>query len=70
MKDNWIDFINNGKNCSKSIVQSISFHDEINIRNLISENRSRGECFLERVESIIIRGVELPGNILPGETCQ
>ena len=36
---NFIFFINNGKNCSGSIVQSISFHDELSIENPISENR-------------------------------
>jgi len=32
---NFIFFINNEKDYSKSIVQSISFHDELIIRNLI-----------------------------------
>ena len=36
----------------------------------MSENRSRGKCFLERVESILTRGVELPRNILLGKACQ
>jgi len=36
----------------------------------MSENGSRGECFLERVESITIGGVELPENFLLGEACQ
>ena len=38
---------------SKSIVQSISFHDELSIGNSMSKNRSRGECILEGVESIM-----------------
>ena len=34
------------------------------------DNRSGGKCFLERVESILTGGVELPRNVLPGEACQ
>jgi len=36
----------------------------------MSENGSEGECFLEKVESIMIEGVKLPGNILLGEACK
>ena len=62
--------MNNGKTCSKSIVRGISFHNELSIGNPMSENRCGGECFLERVESILTEGVELPRNVLPGEVCQ
>ena len=70
VKDNWMNFIffiNNEKNCSESMVQSISFHNKLSIRNLMSENRSRGKCLLERVKSIIIGGVELLEDILLDE---
>ena len=67
---NFIIFVNNGEDCSKSIVQGIGFHNELSIGNLMSKNRSGGKCFLERVESILIGGVELPRNVLPGEACQ
>jgi len=67
---NFIIFVNNEENCSESIVQSISFYNELYIGNLISENRSRSECLLERVESIMIGEVELLGNVLPDEVCQ
>ena len=73
VKGNWINFIlfvNNGEDCSKRIVQGISFHNELSIRKPISENRCEGECFLEKVESILTEGVKLPRNVLPGETCQ
>jgi len=73
VKGNWVNFIifvNNGEDCSESIVQGISFHDELSIRNLISKDKSRGKCFLERVESIYTGEVELPRNILLGEACQ
>jgi len=73
VKDNWVNFIifvNNGEDCSKSIVRGISFHDELSIRNPISKDRSGGKCFLERVESIYTGGVKLPRNVLPGEVCQ
>jgi len=73
VKGNWMNFIifvNNEEDCSESIVQGISFHDKLSIRNPMSEDRSRGECFLERVESISIRGVKLPRNVLLGEACQ
>ena len=73
VKGNWINFIifvNNRENCSKSIVQGISFHKELSIGNSMSENRYRGEWFLQRVESILIGGVKLPRNVLLGEVCQ
>ena len=62
-------FINNGNNCSESIVQSISFHNELYIVNPMSNNKSRGECLLKRVESITTEEVKNPENILPGEAC-
>jgi len=56
VKGNWVNFIifvNNGEDCSESIVQGISFHDELSIGNPMSEDRSGSKCFLERVESIL-----------------
>ena len=35
----------------------------------MSENKSRGECLLKRVESIMTKGVELPRNVLLNEIC-
>ena len=58
------------KICSENIVQSIGFHNELHIRNLMSEDQSGGKCFLERVKSISTGGVELPRNVLPSEACQ
>jgi len=66
----FIFFINNGEDCNESIVQSISFHNELSIRNPMSENKSGGEYILERVESITTEGVKLLGNVLPDEACQ
>ena len=73
VKGNWMNFIifiNNGEDCSESIVQSIGFHNELSIGNPMSEDRYGGKCFLERVESILIRGVEFPRIVLLGEACQ
>jgi len=73
VKGNWMNFIifvNNGEDCSESIVRGISFHNELNIRNPISKDRSRGKYFLERVESIYTGGVKLPRNVLLGKACQ
>jgi len=73
VKGNWMNFIifvNNREDYSKSIVQGISFHNELSIENPMSKDRCRGECFLERVESISTGGVELPKNVLPSEMCQ
>ena len=73
VKSNWMNFIifvNNEEDCSESIVQSISFHNKLSIRNPMSEDQSRNECFLERVESISTGGVKLPRNILLGKACQ
>jgi len=67
---NFIIFINNREDYSKSIVQGIGFHNELSIGNPISEDRCRGKCFLERVESILIGEVELPRNVFSDETCQ
>ena len=36
----------------------------------MSENRSRDECFLERIESIMTGGVKLSRNVLLDEACQ
>jgi len=66
----FIIFVNNGENCSESIVRSISFHDELSIENPMSENGSRSKCLFERVENITTRGVKLPGNVLSDEVCQ
>ena len=66
---NFIFFINNGKDCSESIVQSIIFHDQSSIKNLMSEDGSRDECFLERIESIMTEGVELLRDVLPDKVC-
>ena len=73
VKDNWMNFIifiNNRENCSESIVRGISFHNKLSIGNPMSEDRYGGECFLKRVESISTGEVELPRNVLLGETCQ
>jgi len=72
VKGNWMNFIifiNNGEDCSESIAQSISFYNELSIRNPMSKDRSGGECFLERVESILTGGVKLPKNVLLDEAC-
>jgi len=72
VKDNQINFvffIYNVKDCNKSIVQSISFYNELSIKNLVHEDGSRDEYLLKRVESIIIGEIELLGNILPGKVC-
>jgi len=56
VKGNWVNFIifiNNGEDCSESIVRGISFYNELSIKNPMNEDRSRGKCFLERVESIL-----------------
>ena len=73
VKGNWVNFIifiTNGEDCSESIVRGIGFHNELSIRNPMSENKSEGECLLEKVESIMIGGVELSRNVLPDEVCQ
>ena len=67
---NFIFFINNGKNYSESIVQSISFYDELSIGNPISENESGYECLLEEIESIMTGGVELQRNVLLSKVYQ
>jgi len=73
VKDDWMNFIffiNNKKDYSESIVQSISFYNELSIENPMSKDRSRGEYLLERIKSIMIEGVKLPRDILLGKVCQ
>jgi len=56
VKSNWMNFIifiNNREDCSKSIVQGIGFHNKLSIGKPMSKDRSGGKCFLERVESIL-----------------
>jgi len=36
----------------------------------MSEDKSRGKCFFERVENISTGGVKLPRNVILGEVCQ
>ena len=67
---NFVFFIHNKKDCSKSIVQSISFHNELSIGNPVHKDRSRDKCFLERVESITTGGIKLLENILLGKIYQ
>jgi len=67
---NFVFFIYDRKNCSKSIVQSISFHNELSITNLVHNDGGRDKCLLEGVESITIGGIKLPENILPSKVCQ
>jgi len=67
---NFIFFVNNGKDYSKSIVQSISFHNKLNIGNPMSEDGDEYEYILERIESIMIEEVKLPRDVLLGETYQ
>jgi len=73
VKGNWMNFIifiNNGEDCSESIVRDISFHNELSIGNPMSEDRCGSECFLKRVENIYTEGVKLPRSVLLGEACQ
>ena len=67
---NFIFFIYDKKDCSKSIVQSISFHNELHIKDLVHEDGSRDKYLLERVESIMIGRIELLRNILLGKVYQ
>ena len=73
VKDNWMNFIifvNNREDCRESIVWSICFHNELSIGNLMSEDRSGGKYFLERVESILTGEVKTLQNVLLSEVCQ
>ena len=67
---NFIFFVNNEKVCSESIVQSISFNNELSIENPMSKDGSRYECLLEGIESITTGEVELLWDVLLDEVCQ
>ena len=64
---NFVFFIHNRKNCNKSIVQSISFYNELSIRDPVHKDESRDKCLLEKVEIITTERIKLPGNILLGK---
>ena len=67
---NFVFFIHNRKDFSESIVQSISFYNELNIENPVCENRSGDECLFKEVESIMTGEIKLPGNVLPDKAYQ
>jgi len=70
VKDNWINFIfftHNRKNYSESIVEGISFHNKLSIKNPVYQNKCRNKCFLQGVESNITGEVELPVDIFLDE---
>jgi len=67
---NFIFFINNRKDCSKSIVQSNNFHNKLNIENLMSKDGNGDKCLFKKIESIMTVGVELLRDILLDEICQ
>jgi len=67
---NFVFFIYNRKDCSESIVQSISFHNKLSLGNPVQKDGSKGECLFERVESITTGRIKLPENILLDEMCQ
>ena len=67
---NFIFFIHNRKNYSKSIVWSISFHNKLSIENPVYKDGSRDKYLFERVESITIGEIELLENVLLGKIYQ
>jgi len=52
-----------------SIVQSISFHDELSIEDSVYENGYKDKYLFKRVESITIEEIKLSKNVLLGEAC-
>ena len=73
MKDNQINFIvfvYNRKNYSKSVARNTCFHNKLNIRDPVSKNKYGDKCFLEEVENIIAEIIKLPRNVLSDETGQ
>jgi len=46
-KVNFIVFVYNRENCSKSIVRGTCFYNELSIRDLVNKNGHGGKCFLE-----------------------
>ena len=73
VKDNQINFIvfvYNRKNYSKSVARNICFHNKLNIRDPVSKNKYGDKCFLEEVENIIAEIIKLPRNVLSDETGQ
>ena len=60
-------FVHNRKNCSKSIVRDICFHNELSIRDLVYKNRCKSKCLLEGVESITAGIIELQEDFFLGK---
>ena len=67
---NFINFIHDRKDCSKSIVRDIYLYDELNIGNLVYENRYSSKSLFQGVEGITAGVVELSENILLSEVDQ
>jgi len=67
---NFIVFIYNRKNYSKSVARNICFHNKLNIRNPVSKNEYGDKYLLEEVENIIAEIIKLPKNILSDKTGQ
>jgi hypothetical protein len=57
MESDWVHSIvsEDGKDCSKSIIGGVGFHDERSVRNPLDEGRSGGESGLEAVEDLLTR---------------
>ena len=66
----FIFFIYNQKDCSKSIVQSICFHNKLSIRNLVYKDGSKGKYLHEGVESIMTREIKLLEKVFLGKVYQ
>ena len=60
----------NGENASNGIVGGICLYNDWSIRNLMGENRSRGEGVFEVLEGRATGVTEVPGNTFSGEVGQ
>ena len=46
------------KNGCEHVFQCVSFYNYLSIRNLVSEDWSESECFLEGIKSFVVTGVK------------
>ena len=56
-----------GKNCHKCVIRSVGFHDQGLIGNLVHEDQSRSERFLEKFDSGAAFWGEIPCSTFPCE---
>jgi hypothetical protein len=73
VKSDRVDFrvgSDDGKDGSEGVVGGICLNDELSVRSPISEDRSRGESFLQSFKRLFTVVRKVPRNAFPSEACK